>query len=211
MASPGILPVNRVTSQFRVVPHREVTPPIRKIFGSRTASFRLHTGAWTGAQQGCGWILDDGLVAVNIHPPASNVWWVFFDLLGDNTNEFASRIHLQKLWPFQRPAFVNFLKSAWHLSLFFGGQQFSLFKTAGHIVDGQSVFVCFSVPATPHRVVRKKKKVCLAWAHGIWGEKCVLGKEDRFAKGLGVSAIFCAISETFAGAACVLMAAMSFQ
>ena len=51
----------------------------------------------------------------------------------------------------------------------------------------------------------------LGWAHRIWGEQCVLGQENRFAEGLSVSAIFWAISETFAAAASVLMAAMSFQ
>ena len=33
----------------------------------------------------------------------------------------------------------------------------------------------------------------LAWTHRIWGEECVFAQKDKFAKGLGVSAIFCVI------------------
>ena len=45
----------------------------------------------------------------------------------------------------------------------------------------------------------------LAWTHRIWGEECVFAQKDKFAKGLGVSAIFCVISENFAVAACFLI------
>ena len=37
----------------------------------------------------------------------------------------------------------------------------------------------------------------LAWTHRIWGEECVFAQKDKFAKGLGVSAIFCVIFGAF--------------
>ena len=52
-----------------------------------------------------------GLVAVNFSPPAADICFVFFHFLCDSSHEFAPRINLQHLWPRQRAAPVNCLKS----------------------------------------------------------------------------------------------------
>ena len=189
-------------------PRREATPPIRKDFGPWAASFRLHTGSRTGAKQGCGWIFRRWPGRGEYPPSRLECSMCVFDLFGDTTLEFASMVHLQKLWLFQRPAFVNFLKSAWYLSLFFRGQEFSLFETAGHIGDGQIVFVCFSVPAIPHGVVRKKKEVCLV--NCVWRGHIEFGASNVFwrkkidlPKGLAYQPFVAPFSETFAAAASV--------
>ena len=49
------------------------------------------------------------LILVNIYEPASNVCFVFLHLFGDSYHDLTPRVHLQKLWPFQRLAFVNYL------------------------------------------------------------------------------------------------------
>ena len=96
----------------------------------------------------------------------ANVCFVFFYFFSDSAHEHVPVVHLQKLWPFQRPAFVNFLNIAPDFSWVFQGQCLSFFEKAGHIDDGQSVFVCFSALTMPHSVVWKKKKVCLV--NCIW-------------------------------------------
>ena len=86
---------------------------------------------------------------------------LFFHLFGDSSHELAPWVHLQKLWPSQRPAFVNFLKTPRHFSRVFRSQGFSFFETAGHIDDSQSVFVCF--PARPRPTVSCRRKGMSAW------------------------------------------------
>ena len=58
----------------------------------------------------------DYLVAVNVNSPTSNVYLVFFHFFCYSAHEFAPQVHLQKLSPFQRPAFVSFFKSVYNLS-----------------------------------------------------------------------------------------------
>ena len=82
----------------------------------------------------------DHLVPVNIHPPASNVCFVFFHLFGGSLMN-------------SRPGSTKAV-------------EFSFFETAGHIDYSQSVFVCFSAPVMPHSIVWKEKKVCLV--NGVW-------------------------------------------
>ena len=107
---------------------------------------------------------------------------------------------LEKLWPFQRPAFVNFLKSACNLSRVFRGQSLSFFERADHIDDGQSVFVCFSAPS--HSVVWKKKKVYLVnrvvWrGHIEFGTRNVFWRRKiNLPKGLPYQPFFAESSET---------------
>lgn len=131
------------------------------------------------------------LVPVNLLAPTANFWFVFFHLFGDSAHELTPRVHLQKLWPFQRPAFENVLKSARDFGRVFRGQGFSFFETAGHIDDSQSVFVCCHAQQYP-----VEGKECLpgerllGWTGNFWSEECILAQEDRFAKGLGASAIF---------------------
>ena len=95
---------------------------------------------------------------------------LFFHLFGDSSHELAPWVHLQKLWPSQGPAFVNFLKTPRHFSRVFRSQGFSFFETAGHIDDSQSVFVCFS--ARPRPTVSCRRKRMSAWwtAFGVDGE-----------------------------------------
>ena len=117
------------------------------------------------------------LVPVNLLAPTENFWFVFFHLFDDSAHALTPRVHLQKLWPFQRPAFENVLKSARDFGRVFRGQGFSFFETAGHVDDGQSVlFVCFSAPATPHRVVLKKEKVCLV--NNVWRRHIEFGARN---------------------------------
>lgn len=102
-----------------------------------TSPFRAETGAVES--------FHDRLVPVNIHPPASNVCFVFFHLFGGS---------LMNSRPGSTKA-VAILKSG-----------FSFFETAGHIDYSQSIFVCFSAPAMPHSIVWKEKRVCLV--NGVW-------------------------------------------
>lgn len=76
-----------------------------------TSPFRAETGAVES--------FHDRLVSVNIHPPASNVCFVFFHLFSDCAHKLAPRLNLQTLWPFHLPAFENFLNSALDLSSLF--------------------------------------------------------------------------------------------
>ena len=112
-----------------------------------TSPFRAETGAVESFR--------DRLVPVNIHPPASNVCFVFFHLFGGS---------LMNSRPGSTKA-VAILKSG-----------FSFFETAGHIDYSQSVFVCFSAPAMPP--VEGKEGLPgerrLVLTHLIWGEECVL-------------------------------------
>ena len=51
----------------------------------------------------------------------------------------------------------------------------------------------FFGPVPQCRVEEKEgllSELRLAWTHRVWDEKCVLAKEDKFAKGLAVSTIF---------------------
>lgn len=97
---------------------RKPNEPLRRFVGPWEAAFRQHTCVQTDAQQGCGWTsLHDSLVSADIHPATANFCFVFFHLFGDSAYELAPRVHLQKLWSFLRPTFVNFLKNARHFSL----------------------------------------------------------------------------------------------
>ena len=69
---------------------------------------------------------------------------------------------------------------------------------AGHIDDGQRVFVCFPARATPHSVVWKEKKVCLVncvWrGHIEFGARNVfLHRKINLPKGLAYQPFFCVI------------------
>lgn len=72
-------------------------------------------------------------VSVNIHLPAMIVWFVIFHLFGYSVHELVPWVHFQKLWLFQRPKFVNFLKRASTLAKSFEVK--GLFETAGDIDD----------------------------------------------------------------------------
>ena len=98
----------------------------------------------------------------------ANVWFLFFYFFSDSSHEHVPVVHLQKLCPFQRPAFVNFLNIAPDLSWVF----------QGHIDDGQSVFVCFSALTLPHIFVWKKKKVCLV--NCVWHGHIEFGARNVF-------------------------------
>ena len=109
--------------------------------------------------QGAVETFDNGLVAVNVNAPAPNICFVLFHLLCDSAHEFAPGVNLQHLRPFERRALVNPLKGLGNLIRIFRSQGFSLFVAAGHVDNGQRVFVNFA--ATTELVVRQKKKVRL--------------------------------------------------
>ena len=109
--------------------------------------------------QGAVETFNNGLVMVNVNSPALNVRFVIFHFFCNSAHEFAPRVNLQQLRPFQRRAPVNSLKSQGNFIRVFRGQGFSLFVAAGHIDNGECVFENFA-PAWQF-VMRQKKKICL--------------------------------------------------
>ena len=61
--------------------------------------------------QGAVETFNNGLVTVNVNSPAPNVRFVIFHLFCNSPHQFAPRVNLQQLRPFQRRALVNSLKS----------------------------------------------------------------------------------------------------
>jgi len=109
--------------------------------------------------QGAVETFDNGLVAVNVNAPAPNICFVLFHLLCDSAHEFAPGVNLQHLRPFERRALVNLLKGLGDLIRIFRSKGFGLSVAAGHVDNGQRVFVNFA--PTGQFVVRQKKKVRL--------------------------------------------------
>ena len=95
--------------------------------------------------------------------PNKSLWsmhsFVLFHLLGDSTRKFAPRVNLQKLRPLQRAASANRLNSFYNLVSIFRSQSLGSFVEAGHVDNGQRIFVDFVT--TGQFVVRQQKKVCL--------------------------------------------------
>ena len=61
--------------------------------------------------QGAVETFNNGLVTVNVNSPAPNVSFVIFHFFCNSAHEFAPRVNLQQLRPFERRALVNSLKS----------------------------------------------------------------------------------------------------
>ena len=93
MASAGFLPVKRVTSPFRA----ETTAGSRTTHSEvsvRQPHFDSILVPEQALSKGAVESFHDRLVPVNIHPPASNVCFVFFNLFGGSPRELMSRVRL---------------------------------------------------------------------------------------------------------------------
>ena len=86
----------------------------------------------------------NSLVSANFSASTSNVYFVFFHLLGDASHEFAARVNLQHLRPSQRAALLNRLKGLGNFRRVFRGQRLSFFVTAGNVDNGQRVLENFA-------------------------------------------------------------------
>ena len=84
---------------------------------------------------------------------------MIFHFFCNSAHEFAPRVNLQQLRPFQRRALVNSLKSQDNFIRVFRGQGFSLFLAAGHVDNGECVFKNFA--PVGQFVMRQKKKIRL--------------------------------------------------
>jgi len=102
---------------------------------------------------------NNGLVAVNLNPPAPDEGFVLFHLFRDSTHEFAPGVDLQHLRPGQRAALVDGQKSFRDFIRIFRGDGFGFFVAAGDIDNGEGVFENFA--PTRELVVRQKKKIRL--------------------------------------------------
>ena len=103
--------------------------------------------------------LDKSLVSMDFSAPATNICLVVSHFFGYFSQELAARVNLQHLWPSQRAAPGNQLKSFRNLSRVFRGQRLSFFVTAGDVDNGQCVFLNFA--AAGYLLVWQNKKVCL--------------------------------------------------
>jgi len=109
---------------------------------------------------------NNGLVAVNVNPPAPDICFVLFHLFCDSAHELAPWVNLQHLRPFERRVLVNLLQGLGDLIGIFRSQGFGLFVAAGHVDNGQRIFENFA--PTGQFIVRQKKKVRLVDLTGCW-------------------------------------------
>ena len=197
MASAGFLPVKRVTSPFRA----ETTEGPR---GRRPSSSRISKAYWCPNSRSARVRFNLSTIAWSrLIPTLSRRMFVLCFSISLVTAPMNSRpgSTYKRCGLFICPRLKIFL-TAPSTSAVFLGRGFSLFETAGHIDDGQRVFVCFPARATPHSVVWKEKKVCLVncvWrGHIEFGARNVfLHRKINLPKGLAYQPFFASFSELF--------------
>ena len=102
---------------------------------------------------------NDGLIAVDIHMPASDLDIVFFEQLIHRTHELMAGIHLKQFRPRQRSLGINPFQSSCDFSCPFCGQQFGGLLSRGDVNQGEGVLEGFR--GAGWAVVRELQKIGL--------------------------------------------------